>query len=104
VIGAALRTTCTNALAGSCEFAKRASAGNCLVCAGQHQETLQGAGCQEADFDSWCSGQLPSPSVVLVVWEHINIQWLSEDLGVAAGQIPKWEDSDYDTICTYNSS
>ena len=36
--------------------------------------------------------------VVLVAWEHVNIQWLTEDLGVPSTQIPSWPDSDYDTV------
>jgi hypothetical protein len=35
---------------------------------------------------------------VLVAWEHVNIQWLTEDLGVPSTQIPSWPDSDYDTV------
>lgn len=35
---------------------------------------------------------------VLVAWEHMNIQYLTEDLGVAKSSIPAWSGSDYDTI------
>ena len=37
-------------------------------------------------------------SVVLVSWEHYNIQFLTEDLGVDASDVPEWGDDDYDTI------
>ena len=36
--------------------------------------------------------------VVLVSWEHYNIQFLTADLGVPKHQIPHWKGSDYDTI------
>merc|ERR1711972_1017293 len=35
---------------------------------------------------------------VLVAWEHLNIQYLTQDLGVQKSSIPKWSDSDYDTV------
>ena len=38
--------------------------------------------------------------VVLVAWEHLNIQYLTADLGVPTAKIPHWEDSDYDTVYT----
>mmetsp|Transcript_39211 Transcript_39211/g.65060 ORF Transcript_39211/g.65060 Transcript_39211/m.65060 type:complete len:219 (+) Transcript_39211:54-710(+) len=36
--------------------------------------------------------------VVLVSWEHYNIQFLTADLGVAKHNIPYWSRSDYDTV------
>ena len=47
-------TSCFDALATLCDGARRASAGNCLVCAGQHQAALMHAGCGESDFDNFC--------------------------------------------------
>merc|ERR1712060_787934 len=37
-------------------------------------------------------------SVVLVSWEHYNIQFLTADLGVSKRNIPYWQNSDYDTV------
>jgi len=36
--------------------------------------------------------------VILASWEHVNIQFLTADLGVAASQIPKWSGEDYDSV------
>ena len=36
--------------------------------------------------------------VVLVAWEHLNIHYLAADLGVDKSLIPRWADSDYDTV------
>lgn len=35
---------------------------------------------------------------MLVAWEHVNIQYLTEDLGVSKDKIPSWSDSDFDTV------
>jgi len=35
---------------------------------------------------------------VLVAWEHVNIQFLIEALGVDKSKVPSWPDSDYDTV------
>ena len=45
---------CLPVLADLCTSAKRASVGNCLVCAGSHQRELEQAGCTNEDFDSFC--------------------------------------------------
>ena len=37
-------------------------------------------------------------SVVLVAWEHYNIQFLTAELGVPEDTIPYWDDDDYDTV------
>ena len=37
-------------------------------------------------------------SPILTAWEHVNIQYLTADLGVAASQIPSWSGADYDTV------
>jgi hypothetical protein len=37
-------------------------------------------------------------SVILVVWEHVNIQYLTAALGVDPLDIPVWADSNYDSI------
>jgi len=36
--------------------------------------------------------------VILASWEHINIQYLTADLGVDKSLIPAWQDADYDTV------
>ena len=41
---------------------------------------------------------------VLVAWEHVNIQYLVRDLGVAKEKIPTWSDSDYDTVYALQAS
>ena len=38
------------------------------------------------------------PVVVLVAWEHVNIQFLVAELGVPKAEIPYWKDSDYDSV------
>ena len=38
-----------------CSSARRASAGNCYVCCGQHQSTLRASGCTQNNFDQFCS-------------------------------------------------
>mmetsp|Transcript_61457 Transcript_61457/g.99486 ORF Transcript_61457/g.99486 Transcript_61457/m.99486 type:complete len:114 (-) Transcript_61457:32-373(-) len=35
---------------------------------------------------------------VVVGWEHVNIQFLTAELGVPKDHIPEWPGSDYDTI------
>ena len=32
----------------------------------------------------------PNPNQVLAAWEHVNIQYLTEDLGVPKRKIPYW--------------
>ena len=41
-------------------------------------------------------------SVVLAAWEHVNIQFLTADLGVPKSQIPHWRAEDYDTVYIVN--
>jgi hypothetical protein len=43
---------------------------------------------------------------VLVAWEHINIQYLTADLGVDKAKIPSWANADYDSVyvLTFDSS
>eukprot|EP00656_Telonema_subtile_P007132 TRINITY_DN1333_c0_g1_i1.p1 TRINITY_DN1333_c0_g1~~TRINITY_DN1333_c0_g1_i1.p1 ORF type:complete len:207 (+),score=41.78 TRINITY_DN1333_c0_g1_i1:102-722(+) len=36
--------------------------------------------------------------VILVAWEHENIQFLTADLGVPKASIPAWSNNDYDTV------
>ena len=36
--------------------------------------------------------------VVLVSWEHVNIQYLAEAMGVPRKQVPYWKGSDFDTV------
>ena len=44
---------CSNALDKLCGGARRASAGNCLVCVGQHQSIKQK--CESTDIDNYCN-------------------------------------------------
>ena len=46
---------CLHELETLCADAKRSSAGNCFVCAGQHQAQLEAAHCVAADFDTYCA-------------------------------------------------
>lgn len=43
---------------------------------------------------------------ILTAWEHNNIKYLSEDLGVAKSQIPDWPSTDFDSVyvLTFNDS
>ena len=36
--------------------------------------------------------------VVLVSWEHYNIQFLAENLGVPKADLPTWKGTDYDSV------
>ena len=45
---------CARIMADFCGNAKRSSAGNCFICCGQHQQTLQRSGCTEADISAFC--------------------------------------------------
>lgn len=40
-----------------CADAKKASAGNCYVCTGQHQAVLHAAGCSDRDVHNFCTQQ-----------------------------------------------
>jgi hypothetical protein len=46
---------CTAALSALCSDAKRASLGNCYVCAGSHALEMKTAGCTDASIDAYCS-------------------------------------------------
>merc|ERR1712086_384313 len=35
---------------------------------------------------------------VMTAWEHVNIQYLVEDLGVAKTSVPDWQSTDFDTV------
>ena len=37
-------------------------------------------------------------STVLVAWEHVNIQYLVEHLGVPKARVPHWPDDAFDTV------
>ena len=37
-------------------------------------------------------------TVVLAAWEHVNIQFLVEAMGVPKASVPSWPGSDYDTV------
>jgi hypothetical protein len=51
---------CQRKLKEICSGAKRASAGNCFVCAGQYASALHKVGCTEQDLDRFCSVR-PNP-------------------------------------------
>jgi sucrose-6-phosphate hydrolase SacC (GH32 family) len=54
---------CTAAATSACGGAKKASAGNCLVCTlrwSAHQARLQAAGCTDADLDAFCTALAPT--------------------------------------------
>lgn len=36
--------------------------------------------------------------IVLVAWEHLNMQYLVEYLGVSKSMVPSWPGSDFDTV------
>ena len=55
-VAASSQTACTDSLARLCDSARRASAGDCLVCCGQHQPQLQQANCNSPAIDAFCSG------------------------------------------------
>ena len=57
-------TVCSDQLLLLCGNARRASGGNCLVCAGQHQSQLLDAGCNDPTIEAWCSGVEPPPPPV----------------------------------------
>jgi hypothetical protein len=60
---------------------------------------LHVAGCAAADITAYCnSGVVRGAIVVLAAWEHINIQYLAEDLGVGRELIPAWAGSNYDSV------
>ena len=47
--------TCVQALGRLCAAARRSSAGDCLVCAGLHQQQLMQANCGTKTIDIYCS-------------------------------------------------
>ena len=49
------KTVCSRQLALLCDGVRRASTGNCLICAGQHQLQLSKAQCSNLTIDAWCS-------------------------------------------------
>ena len=55
---------CEDSMRHLCGSARRASAGNCYVCAGQHQMLLKMAGCTNDMIDVFC-GQHDDPSADL---------------------------------------
>jgi glucose/arabinose dehydrogenase len=66
---------CDAALQELCAPARRASAGNCFVCVGQHQEQLKAAHCRPTNFDSFChEHSLVDPA---------GHEWLAWPYGVA---------------------
>ena len=61
-------TDCTDSLAQLCSSARRASAGDCLVCAGVHQPELQRVNCNNPTIGAWCSGAAPAPDASRDLW------------------------------------
>ena len=47
--------TCAKILGELCAAARRSSAGDCLVCAGLHQNQLMLANCSNRELDRYCS-------------------------------------------------
>ena len=45
---------CTPVLSVNCKKERESSPGDCLMCAGQHQQPLEKAGCSELDIKNWC--------------------------------------------------
>lgn len=41
---------------------------------------------------------LAQTSPILTAWEHNNINFLAEDLGVPSSQLPHWSSTDFDTV------
>ena len=37
-------------------------------------------------------------TTILTAWEHVNIQYLVEAMGVDKSKVPNWSGSDYDTV------
>jgi hypothetical protein len=61
---------CVEAAAAVCEGARRASAGNCFMCTGEHQPQLAAAGCTEADLTSFCQTGRTAPLPPLLISMH----------------------------------
>merc|ERR1711865_1109600 len=84
---------CGTQLQTLCASARRASAGNCLICAGTHAAKLQAAGCKEKDFDAFCTGGMSHEEAADT---PVLMLFLSGALalgGVAAGRralLTKW--------------
>jgi len=53
---------------------------------------------QQLDIDDDDDGNNDPRVVILVAWEHVNIQFLVAELGVDKDRIPYWKDDDYDTV------
>merc|ERR1711865_1163353 len=54
-------------------------------------------GGNQGGADAIRNASLTNP-FVLVSWEHVNIQYLTADLGVDKKTIPYWSGDDYDTV------
>lgn len=48
-------SSCSLVLEGLCKNAKSSSVGDCFICCGRHQQTLEAAGCKSYDFASFCN-------------------------------------------------
>ena len=46
--------TCSAVMQGLCGAAKTKGETDCLICCGSHQQSLQSAGCDSADFTQFC--------------------------------------------------
>lgn len=74
------RADCLPALDAACGPDK-GNAVACAQCAGEHQHTLQRAGCSSDDIAAWCSGlprPPPLPGFVLVVPSGATLSWPRE--------------------------
>ena len=88
-------SACASELTLFCDAAKRASAGDCSVCCGQHQQQLQSAGCSDADFTSFCAAP-PRPT-------HTMVPWLAAAATAAAASSPPTGAHSFDAVwnCPY---
>ena len=78
------------AAAASCHAAAAGACGGlaeqqCQLCTGKRQHELRAAHCDASALASFCRAGAPLERsawpALLVAWEHVNIQWLTEDLG-----------------------
>jgi hypothetical protein len=53
--------TCTSKLTALCPREQGKPPSECFVCAGQQQEALEKAGCQNDDIDKYCDSKIPVP-------------------------------------------
>jgi hypothetical protein len=62
--GGAANLKCQAELDHACAGARRASAGNCLVCIGTHQQAMQQANCSSMEIHAYCESRVPAAATV----------------------------------------